>query len=436
MNFRDTLKIAGSDLIIGEWKAKDLVNKFGTPLYVLDEDYIRKMCRAFTGALKPYGNFRVSFSSKAFSSIGIYPLLKSEGIYADAFSGGEVYTALKGGMPSNMVCLHGNNKTYKELYEAVEAEIKCIDIDNFDDVEILDGICKKLNKKMDVLIRVNPGVAAHTHHYVQTAKVDSKFGLNSSDVILVAEKIKNAKNLKFKGIHCHIGSQIFETKAYEITVDKMTDIMLKLKTVLNMDTEELNVGGGFGAYYAEGDKKLKPEEYSVYIKAIIDALEKNLKDKNLTKPCLAIEPGRSLVAEAGITLYTAGSIKEIKDVRKYVSIDGGMFDNPRFALYQSKYSAVIANRADEKSEEVVTICGKCCESSDMLIVDIKLPKVKRGDIIAIFSTGAYNYSMASHYNRNFVPPVVLVNGKCADYLVKPESYEDIIRNDNIPEWIK
>lgn len=435
MNLRETLKIEGKDLIIGDIKAVDLVKKFGTPLYVMDEAYIRKMCRAFKAALEPYGDFRVSFSSKAFSSVGIYPILKSEGIYADAFSGGEIYTALKGGMPADMICLHGNNKTYKELTEAVEAEIKCVDIDNFDDVDILDEICKKLNKKMDVIIRVNPGVEAHTHHYVQTAKVDSKFGVSLDDVVLIAGKILKTKTLKFTGLHCHIGSQIFESAAYENTVDKMTDVMFGLKASLNVDVEELNLGGGFGAYYAEGDKKLKPEEYSIYIKSIINSLEKNLKSRKLNKPRLAIEPGRSLVAEAGLTLYTAGGIKEIAGIRKYVSVDGGMFENPRYALYQSKYSAILANRADEKAEETVTICGKCCESSDMLIVDVKLPKVKRGDIIAIFSTGAYNYSMASHYNRNLCPPVVLVNGKNADYLVKPENYEDIIRNDNVPKWL-
>lgn len=435
MNFRDTLRVEGKNLFIGDIKAVDLAEKFGTPLYVMDENYIRKMCRAFKSALKDYGDFRVSFSSKAFASTGIYPILKSEGIYADAFSGGEIYTALKGGFPADMICFHGNNKTYRELTEAVENGIRCVDIDNLGDIEVLDEICKKLNKTMNVAIRVNPQIDAHTHHYVQTAKVDSKFGISLSDVVSAAEKILNTKTLKFKGLHCHIGSQIFDSAAYVAAADKLTDLMQSLKTGLNLETEELNLGGGFGAYYSKGDEKLRPEEYSLYINAIIKALEKNIKDKNLNKPCLAIEPGRSIVAEAGITLYTAGSIKEIKGIRKYIGIDGGMFENPRYALYQSKYSAILANRADEKNEETVTLCGKCCESSDMIIVDINLPKVKRGDIIAVFGTGAYNYSMASHYNRNFVPPVVLVNGKDADYLVRSEDYEDIIRNDNIPKWL-
>ena len=436
MNLRDTLYIKENHLYIGQIDTVKLAKEFGTPLYVLDEDYIRKMCQTYNSALKPYGHYRILYASKAFSCTGIYKIMTSENVGADVASGGELYTALSSGMSSDLIYFHGNNKTEKELSEAVDAKVNCIVIDSFDEIDVLNEICQNKKKIANVLIRVNPKVEAHTHHYIQTARADSKFGFSIEDAWLAVEKIIRKSNLKFLGLHCHIGSQIFEIKPYQITIGIMTDFMQKIKADFNIDTEELDIGGGFGVYYADDEKKFQPKDYVFYINSIIYELEKNLADKNLKKPCLIIEPGRSLVAEAGITLYTAGNIKELKNIRKYVSVDGGMFDNPRFALYQAKYSAVIANRAADKNEEVITVCGKCCESGDMLIVDINFPKVRRGDIIAVFTTGAYNYSMASNYNRNAVPPVVLVNGKNVEYLVKPQSYEDIVRNDNVPRWLK
>lgn len=438
MNIRNTLYADKNELIIGGAKATDLAKTYGTPLYVFDKKYFEDISGVFTKTLKEtYGDGMILYASKAFSCKGIYRLAEKSGLGADVVSGGELYTALSGGMPPDRLVMHGNNKTEKELEEAVSSGIKLVVCDSFGELDLLDSICKKASKKQDILLRINPGVEAHTHHFVQTATPDSKFGFSIAcgDALKAVKQTKNLKNLNLRGLHCHIGSQIFEKQSFELAVDKMTDFYKFLKESEGIEFDMLNLGGGFGIYYTDDDAKLGAEDYGKYVSAITNRLKECVKIKNLKKPFLLLEPGRSLVGEAGVTLYTVGQIKEIKGIKNYAAVDGGMFENPRFALYGSKYTAVAASKMDEKPTEVYTIAGKCCESGDIIAESCELPKLERGDILAVLSTGAYNYSMASNYNRNPIPPVVIVENGASGYLVKPQTYEDLTRNDVISELI-
>ena len=441
MNSRNTLFINNSgDLIIGGLKAKDLAAKYGTPLYVYDKKYIEDISTAYVKAINETyeGYGMVLYASKAFSCKGIYTIVNKLGLGADVVSGGELYTALNGGISANKLVMHGNNKLYHELEEAVLVGIRLIVCDSLGELEVLNEICHKHNKIQDILLRINPGVEAHTHHFVQTATPDSKFGfsISNGDALIAVKKATETKNLSLKGLHCHIGSQIFEKKSFELVVDKMTDFYKLLKENEGIEFDVLNLGGGFGIYYTDEDVKLSINDYTDYVKTITSKLNECIKLKNIKKPFLYLEPGRSIVGEAGVTLYTVGQIKEIKDMKTYIAVDGGMFDNPRFALYGSKYTVISATNGNARQEKTYTIAGKCCESGDIIAENCKLPKLNRGDLIAVLSTGAYNYSMASNYNRNTIPPVVIVEDCKSDYLVKPQSYEDIVRNDVIPEFIK
>lgn len=433
MNARETLKINNiGHLEIGGVDCNDLVKQYGTPLYVMDQEYIENMCKVYSEALKKYyGDGLITYASKAFSCKEIYRIINSIGIGCDAVSGGELYTAIKAGFPMDKVCLHGNNKTYQELEFAVKNKVKYIVIDSFTEADILNDICENNNIKQDVLIRVNPGVEAHTHHFIQTAKVDSKFGfsIQTGEAENIVIHAKNKDNLNLVGLHCHIGSQIFEEKSFALAVEKMTDFYKYLKEQRNIEFEVLNLGGGFGIWYSDGDAKKSCDGYAEYIKRISEELIKAVNEKNIKKPYLILEPGRSIVGEAGITLYTAGRIKEITNIKNYIAVDGGMFDNPRYALYQAKYSVVPALRMNEENTVKYSIAGKCCESGDLIAEDVMLPKINEGDILAVLSTGAYNYSMSSNYNRNLVPPVVMVKDGVSRYAVKPQTYEDLIRND-------
>ncbi len=433
MNSRKTLKINDiGHLEIGGVDCVDLVKQYGTPLYVMDQEYIENMCKVYADTLKRYyGDGLITYASKAFSCKEIYRIINSMGIGCDAVSGGELYTAIKAGFPMDKVFLHGNNKTYNELEFAVKNKVKYIVIDSFTEADILNDICENNNIKQDVLIRVNPGVEAHTHHFIQTAKVDSKFGfsIQTGEAENIAIHTKNKDNLNLVGLHCHIGSQIFEEKSFALAVEKMTDFYKYLKEQRGIEFEVLNLGGGFGIWYSDGDAKKSCDGYAEYIKRISEELIKAVNEKNIKKPYLILEPGRSIVGEAGITLYTAGRIKEIANIKNYIAIDGGMFDNPRYALYQAKYSIVPALRMNEENTVKYSIAGKCCESGDLIAEDVMLPKINEGDILAVLSTGAYNYSMSSNYNRNLVPPVIMVKDGVSRYAVKPQTYEDLIRND-------
>lgn len=433
MNTRDTLKAgANGHLYIGGADCTELAAKYGTPLYVYDKKYIEDICRVFDKTLRErYGDGRVLYASKAFACKGMYRLVEKCGLGADVVSGGELFTALSAGFPAEKLVMHGNNKLDKELVYAVESGVGYIVCDAFDEIVRLGKICEERSVTQNVLLRVNPGVEAHTHHFVQTATPDSKFGfsLMNGDAMQAIKLAVGTRGLKLRGLHCHIGSQIFEKDSFALAVEKMTDFYKLVKEELSYEFDTVNFGGGFGIYYTEEDRKLNVEDYAEYIQTVCDTLKKCVKAKGLKKPFLFLEPGRSVVGEAGITLYTAGSVKKIAGLKNYAAVDGGMFDNPRHALYGSKYTAVLANRMNDKATELYSIAGKCCESGDIVAADCFLPEVKRGDIIAVLSTGAYNYSMASNYNRNAVPPVVLVENGESDYLVKPQSYEDIARND-------
>ncbi len=432
MNERPTLKNNDGILEIGGVLATKLAQQFGTPLYVLDQTYIEDMCKVYSETLlKEYGKGMIYYASKALSCKQIYRIVNSVGVGADAVSGGEIYTALKAGFPMKNICFHGNNKLDNELELATDCGVGYIVIDSFGEADFLDELCSKKNIIQDVLIRINPGVEAHTHHFIQTANIDSKFGFSISNgqAYEIVKHVLSKNNLNLKGLHCHIGSQIFEEKSFVLAVNKMTDFYKKIKDEMQIEFDNLNLGGGFGIWYADGDAKKSCNDYADYIKKIAQALKQDINKKGLKQPFLMLEPGRSIVGEAGVTLYSAGRIKEIKDIKKYIAVDGGMFDNPRFALYQAKYTVLAAAKLSAKPCEKYTIAGKCCESGDIIAEDCTLPEINEGDLLAVLSTGAYNYSMASNYNRNLIPPVVVVKDGVASYAVTPQSYEDLIRND-------
>ncbi|MDE6690430.1 MAG: diaminopimelate decarboxylase [Clostridia bacterium] len=441
MNSRDTLKAnAEGHLEIGGCDTLSLAKEFGTPLYVYDETYIRKMMRVFKDTLnKDYaGRGNVLYASKAFSCLAMYRIAKQEGIGCDAVSGGELYTALKAGFDAANIYVHGNNKTYEELVQAVEAGVGGIVIDSYREADILDKIAAERKVKQRVLIRVNPGVEAHTHAFVQTARTDSKFGFSIRDntALDYTKHVLSLKNLDLKGYHCHIGSQIFEKQSFALAAKNMIEFMAGVKKAAGYEAEILNMGGGFGIYYTDEDPKFTEKDYAEYLLTLINTVKEKSEELDFSLPYLLIEPGRSIVGEAGITLYTVGSIKDIPGIRKYVAIDGGMFENPRYSLYQSKYTVLKASDVNAANVQKVSIAGKCCESGDLIGVDLPLPEVESGDILAVLSTGAYHYSMASNYNRNFVPQAVLVKDGKAETIIKKQTFEDLVRNDVIPDSLK
>ncbi|MBO5411951.1 MAG: diaminopimelate decarboxylase [Clostridia bacterium] len=441
MNERESLKInAQGHLEIGGADCVELAKEFGTPLYVFDEAYIRKMMRVYRETIENHydGNGMVLYASKAFSCKAIYRIADEEKIGIDVVSGGELYTALQADFPAKNIYMHGNNKLDYEIGEALDAGIGCIVADAYSEIDKIDAEAKKRGIQQKILLRINPGVEAHTHAFVQTATTDSKFGFSIQDG--TAEQVTayalTKKHIVLDGYHCHIGSQIFEKQSFVVAVEKCMQFALEMKNRLNFTLKTLNLGGGYGIWYTDEDRKLSPEGYAEYLEALIATVKRCATESGMPLPFLLIEPGRSIVGEAGITLYTVGAIKDIPGVKKYVAVDGGMFDNPRYALYQSKYTPVLANRATENNTEIVSIAGKCCESGDLIAVNVALPKANSGDILAILSTGAYNYSMAMNYNRNKIPPCVLVKDGKAEYIVRPQTYEDLTRNDVIPNRLQ
>ena len=434
MNTRDTLKInEKGHLEIGGADCVELAKEFGTPVYLFDEAYIRKMMRVYRDTLnsKYDGNGMVLYASKAFSCKAIYRIADEEKIGVDVVSGGELYTALQAGFPASKIYFHGNNKLSYEIGEALDAGVGCIVADAYSEIDKIDAEAKKRGICQKILLRINPGVEAHTHAFVQTATTDSKFGFSLADG--TAEKVTayalSKKNVKLEGYHCHIGSQIFEKQSFVLAVEKCMNFCALMKEKLGFVVSTLNLGGGYGIWYTDEDRKISAEGYAEYLEALIAAVKEKAKEKDLPLPYLLIEPGRSIVGEAGVTLYTVGAIKDIPGVKKYVAIDGGMFDNPRYALYESKYTVMLANRANEECTEIVSIAGKCCESGDIIAVNVPLPKAESGDIVAVLSTGAYNYSMASNYNRLPRPPVILVRDGKARLAVRRETFADLVRLD-------
>lgn len=433
MNTRETLKINNfNHLEIASIDATELAKKYGTPLYVLDLNHVENMCNVYTNSLdKYYKNGKIYYASKALCCKEIYRITKKFGLGSDAVSLGEMVTAKTVSKNLNNVILHGNNKSYEEIEYAIKNAIGYIVIDSDDDLEIISNISRKYNKIQDVLIRVNPGVEAHTHKFIQTATVDSKFGfsIDNGDAIKIIEKAINCSDVNLKGLHCHIGSQIFDEKGFLLAIDKMTEFYSTVKNQLNYNFSVINLGGGIGIWYSEEDKKMTYLDYENFIKNISERLKTNITKFNLPELYLILEPGRSIVGEAGVTLYTVGSVKKIKDVKNYLAVDGGMFENPRFALYQAKYTAVAAEKMNDVPTTYYSIAGKCCESGDIITENSFLPEMKRGDILAVLSTGAYNYSMASNYNRNTVPAVVGVKDGKSSVIVKRQSIKDILKYD-------
>lgn len=417
-------------LTIGGIDTVELAEQYGTPLYVMDEELIRKNCRIYKNAVDKYydGNGLILYASKAFSCTHIYKAVMQEGLGADVVSGGELYTALKAKFPAEKIYFHGNNKTIDEIEMAVKYGVGRIVVDNVYELGRVDAISSKYNKITKILFRIKPGIDAHTHDFIQTGQIDSKFGValetgEAMDIITQASKLKNVEVV---GVHCHIGSQIFDLEPFELAARVMMNFVGDVKDKLGLRLTELNLGGGFGIKYLNSHD---PVAYDEYIRSVSEVVKAVAKERALDVPKIIMEPGRSLVGEAGITLYTVGAVKNIPNVRTYVSVDGGMADNPRYILYQSEYSAVLANRAEDKPTLPVTIAGKCCESGDLLAKDIMMPDVKSGDILAVLATGAYNYSMASNYNRIPRPPVVMVSEGKSKLVVRRETYDDIIRND-------
>ncbi|MBR2151755.1 MAG: diaminopimelate decarboxylase [Clostridia bacterium] len=417
-------------LTIGGVDALSLAKEYGTPLYVMDEDTIRNACRDFVRSMNEYydGNGMVTYASKAFSCKEIYRIMMEENMGVDVVSGGELYTALSVGFPAEKIHFHGNNKTYEELNLAMKNDVGEIIVDNLEELNTLDEIAGEMGKKANIMFRIKPGVDAHTHDFVQTGKIDSKFGfaIETGEAFEAVEEALKKENIILKGLHCHIGSQILDVDPFVFTAEVMFRLMLKIRDELKFIVSELNLGGGFGIkYLPEDDAK----DYDTFMKSVSAKVKELCKENDYPVPFIVIEPGRAIVANSGTTLYTVGSVKNIPNIKTYVSVNGGMTDNPRYALYQSPYTVAIADRADKDGDTLVTVAGRNCESGDIIQENVYLNSPKAGDTLAVFCTGAYNYSMASNYNRVPRPPVVMIKDGKSRVIVKRETYEDIIKND-------
>ena len=421
-------------LVIGQHDTVELAKKFGTPLYVLDEDLMRDNCRAYKNAIDTYydGHGLVLFASKALCTMYTGRLVAEEGLGADIVSGGELYTLYKAGFPMEKVFFHGNNKTPDEIELALNCGVGHIVVDNKYELELLNRIANEKNVNQRILFRIKPGIDAHTHDFVKTGQIDSKFGvaLENGEAYEIHKLALSMSNIQIDGVHCHIGSQIFDVEPFCEAAKVMIGFIADLYDKLGIKVKILNLGGGFGIKYTATDDPIAPSEY---IHKVTNVVKELAQEKGIDLPFLVFEPGRSIVASAGITLYTVGCVKEIENVRTYVSIDGGMCDNPRYILYGSKYTAVLANNASAEPVAPITIAGKCCESGDLIQEHVMMPQIHVGDTLAVLATGAYNYSMSSNYNRIPRPPIVAVSGNEAKIIVKRETYDDLIKNDVLEE---
>lgn len=417
-------------LTVGGVDAVELVKEYGTPLYVMDERTIRGHCRTFQKSIEDNygGNGLTVYASKAFNCKEMCRIIKDEGLGIDVVSGGELYTALSVDFPPERIVFHGNNKTEEEIKTALEAGVGRIVVDNLFELRTIEQMAQRLNKNAGVMIRIKPGIDAHTHNFIRTGQIDSKFGfaLETGEAFGAVKEVLEQKNVTLKGIHCHIGSQIFEIEPFKAAAEVMLGFMAKVKEELSYEIKELNLGGGFGIrYLIDDDAKL----YKTFMEQVSVTVKETCKRLKLNIPFIMIEPGRAIVGPAGTTLYTIGAVKTIPGIRNYVSVDGGMTDNPRYILYQSEYSIAVANKIDKPADYVTTIAGRCCESGDLIQEDAKIQTPEAGDILAVFCTGAYNYSMASNYNRVPRPAVVMIKDGKPRLIIKRESYEDMVKND-------
>lgn len=429
MNLFGSMEIRENTLYIGGISTVELAEKYGTPLYVFDEGLMRNTCKDYYKYFKVNeSNNRVAYAGKAFLTLAMCKLIEEEGLCLDVVSGGELYTAIKANFPADKIYFHGNNKTLEEVEMGIDYGVSRFVVDNFYELEQINKIATRKNKVQKVLLRITPGIEAHTHDYIKTGQIDSKFGftLSNEDALKGVSMALELPGIELAGLHCHIGSQIFDLSPYEDEVEIMMNFIKVIKDEFNYEIEELDLGGGFGIYYTEEDE---PRSTKEYCETIINKADEVHKRLGIKLPMLTIEPGRSIVGNAGITLYTIGSTKNIQGVRKYISVDGGMGDNIRPALYNAKYECVVANRMENEKSDFVTIAGKCCESGDILINDTNIADSESGDILAMFTTGAYGYSMSSNYNKIPKAAVVFVKDEEARLVCKRQSYEDLIGNE-------
>ena len=413
------------ELTIGGVTATELASQYETPLYVYDVNHMRQQMRAFKAVfMKRKLDYAVSYASKAFATVAMYEVAAQEDVHLDVVSGGEIQTALAANYPMNHVSFNGNNKSVAELEMAVDSGLGTIILDNFYELDILHDVLSERDKKQDVLLRITPGVEAHTHDYISTGQTDSKFGFDvaSDQAYTALQKAIADPYLNVLGVSAHIGSQIFDVTGFQMAAAKLVDLVHEW----GFDPQVINTGGGFGIRYTEDDKPLPATEF---VEAIIDTITEKTTSYGMAMPAIWIEPGRAIVGPAGYNLYTIGAKKDVPGIRTYLSVDGGMGDNIRPALYEAKYEAVLANNPQAPTEQVVRIAGKYCESGDVLVWQQELPKTKPGDVLAVLATGAYGYSMASNYNRNPRPAVVFVEDGQSQLVVERETYADMLRLD-------
>lgn len=438
MRLREGLEIgARHHLYIGGCDTVALAEEYGTPLYVVDEQYLRGMCRAFVDSVNAYApGGRVSYASKAFCTMAMCRIVEQERMGLDVVSGGELYTAKQAGFPMDRVTMHGNSKTPDEVRLAISLDVAHIVVDSLSEIAMLQQLAAEQGKIVKLLLRMNPGIAARTHRSVQTAVKDCKFGLDleDGDALQAAKMIGSCENLLLDGVHVHIGSQIFEVEPYLRATDRLMEFLVLASAVCGRELEHLVIGGGFGVQYTQDDPPTVDPRNMV--RRIAEEIAYQAQQHGLKMPRLGLEPGRIIIAESAVALYTVHSIKHIDGVRNYVGIDGGMMDNPRVALYGGRYEALLANRADERPVDLYAIAGRACESGDLLGMDYPLPEPKVGDILAMSVAGAYQYSMASNYNRVPFPAVVLARYSKSALIVARQRYEDIVQYDRMPSWLE
>jgi diaminopimelate decarboxylase len=425
VNSDDCLEIGGCDVTT-------LVQQFGSPLYILDEETLRAACRQYRDAFQQYyqGEAQVLYASKAWNCLAVCAIAASEGLGIDVVSGGELYTALNAGVSPDKIYLHGNNKSQPELVLAIESGVTIV-VDNWQELHTLVELSQN-TQPVRIMLRLTPGIECHTHEYIRTGHLDSKFGFDPNDLDEVFTFVSKQPSLNCIGLHAHIGSQIFELQPHRDLAAVMVQ-WFQDTAKYGLNLTELNIGGGLGVCYTESDD---PPSIEDWVKVICEVLQETCAAQNLPLPKLLCEPGRSLIATACVTAYTIGSTKVVPEIRTYVSVDGGMSDNPRPITYQSVYRAVVANKMSAPVSETVTVAGKHCESGDILIKNAQLPKTEPGDILVVMATGAYNYSMASNYNRLPRPAAVVVANSEANLILQRETYQDLIRQDCLPERLK
>lgn len=423
INNNGILEFAGQDVTA-------LAKEYGTPLYLIDEERVRFNCRMYYNAMeKAYGeNFAVLYASKANSFKRIYNIVNEEKMHIDVVSSGEIFTAVKAGFPMEKAYFHSNNKTDDDVLFAMQNKVGYFVVDNIEELEVINNTAEKLNIKQNILLRLTPGIDTHTYEAVNTGKVDSKFGtaIETGQAENIVNEALKFNNINLCGFHCHIGSMVFDSDTFLRGAEIMLNFIAYLFNKIGFITEQLDLGGGYGVRYTESDETINIPEN---INSVAEFIKFKVSELNIKMPKILLEPGRSIVADAGMTLYTVGTVKRITGYKNYVSVDGGMTDNPRYALYGSEYTVYLANKAADNATLKCDVVGRCCESGDIIQPNVLLPETKRGDILAVCTTGAYNYSMSNNYNRIPRPPILMLN-KDKNYIaVKRETLEDLLKCD-------